>query len=330
MNNQITPSPEQFLVENGDPLVYEFVVLEETDRLDKLIAKNIPDFTRTRAQHHISSELVEIWLDGKQISSISNSYTPPINSKIIIRSKEIIPLKIMPEKMDLSIIYEDADLIVVNKPRGLVVHPAYGNETNTLVNGLLYHMQASNHALSSINGTFRPGIVHRIDKDTCGLLVVAKNDNAHTHLSQQLQEHSVVREYTAIVKGTFKNPGGTIKTLLGRDQKHRKKRAVVRDADKGKLAITHYTVLKELGPFSLLSLRLETGRTHQIRVHLAHLGHPLLGDSLYDKKANPSYNGQLLCAKRLGFIHPSTKDYMEWSVSLPLEMNEIIEKYSKI
>ena len=229
-------------------------------------------------------------------------------------------LKAEAEDIPLNIVYEDSDVIVVNKPQGMVVHPAPGNYSGTLVNGLLYHCKD----LSTINGVIRPGIVHRIDKDTSGILVVAKNDNSHNFLSEQLRDHSMKREYYAVVEGRLKNDNGIIDKPLGRNKKDRLKMGIV---EGGRRAVTHYEVLERYNNTTLIKCILETGRTHQIRVHMASIGHPLIGDPLYGfKKQKFKLEGQMLHAKVLGFIHPTTKEYMEFSSELPGYFQELIEK----
>ncbi len=220
---------------------------------------------------------------------------------------------ITPEEIALDIVYEDDDLLVVNKPKGMVVHPAAGNYDGTLVNALMHHCGAS---LSGINGVMRPGIVHRIDKNTSGLLMVAKNDAAHNGLAAQIKEHSFTREYEAVVYGNLKNDSGTIDVPIGRHPVKRKQMAVT---DKGsKNAVTHYTVIQRFGNFTHVRLRLETGRTHQIRVHMAYIGHPVAGDDVYGpKKVITSLSGQCLHAKKVGFIHPITNEYLEFESDLP-------------
>lgn len=221
-------------------------------------------------------------------------------------------LDVLPENIDLEIVYEDSDLLVVNKPQGMVVHPAPGVWNGTMVNALLYHC----HSLSGINGVIRPGIVHRIDKDTSGLLVVAKNDDAHNKLALQIKEHSVKRSYLAIVHGVLSEPSGTIDAPIGRDPKDRKKMAVV--FKNSKEATTHYSVLERFYQFTEIRAVLETGRTHQIRVHLAYLKHPVLGDPLYGPKKNPfGLTGQVLHAETLGLIHPNTGEKMEFTAEPP-------------
>ena len=227
-----------------------------------------------------------------------------------------------PEKIDLDIVYEDDDLIVVNKPKGMVVHPAAGNPSGTLVNALLYHCAGN---LSGINGTTRPGIVHRIDKDTSGLLVVAKNDKAHQILSDQISSHSVTRVYYAVVYGRMPQEKGIIDAPIGRSSKDRKKFAVTERNSKN--AVTEYEVIETIGNFSFIKLKLHTGRTHQIRVHMASIGHPLAGDTVYGpQKAIKELNGQCLHAGCLGFLHPATGEYMEFNSDLPEYFTSFLEK----
>jgi 23S rRNA pseudouridine1911/1915/1917 synthase len=227
----------------------------------------------------------------------------------------------LPQDIPLDIVYEDDDLLVVNKPKGMVVHPAAGNYTDTLVNALLFHCKDS---LSGINGVMRPGIVHRIDKNTSGLLMVAKNDNSHNFLAEQIKEHSFKREYEAVVYGNVKTDSGTINAPIARHPVKRKQMAV---STGGRDAVTHYEVLERFEGFTHLRLRLETGRTHQIRVHMAYMGHPVAGDDVYGpKKVITSLNGQCLHAKVLGFIHPSTKEYMEFDSQLPEYFKGFLKK----
>ena len=217
-----------------------------------------------------------------------------------------------PENIPIDIVYEDDDLLVVNKPKNMVVHPAAGNYSGTLVNAILYHCGDS---LSGINGVMRPGILHRIDKNTSGLLLIAKNDNAHNFLAEQIKEHSLTREYEAIVYGNIKNDSGKIDAPIGRHPIKRKQMAVVSD---GKAAVTHYTVLERLNGFTYVRLRLETGRTHQIRVHMASIGHPVAGDDVYGPRSViTKLGGQCLHARKIGFIHPTTHEYMEFTSDLP-------------
>ena len=230
-----------------------------------------------------------------------------------------------PENLPLDVVYEDDDLLVVNKAKGMCVHPAPGNETGTLVNALLYHCGAS---LSGINGAIRPGIVHRIDKDTSGLLMVAKNDHAHASLSRQLQEHSITRRYQVIVYHNIREEEGTIDAPIGRDPKNRLRNAI--NYDHGKPAVTHYKVIERFGKFTWIEARLETGRTHQIRVHMASVKHPLLGDSLYGPASNKEgASRQMLHAGILGFQHPSTGEYMEFESPLPQDFEKVLKRLQK-
>lgn len=225
-----------------------------------------------------------------------------------------------PENIPIDIVYEDADLLVVNKPKNMVVHPAAGNYSGTLVNAILYHCGDS---LSGINGVMRPGILHRIDKNTSGLLLIAKNDNAHNFLAEQIKEHSLTREYEAIVYGNIKNDSGKIDAPIGRHPIKRKQMAVVSD---GKAAVTHYTVLERLNGFTYVKLRLETGRTHQIRVHMASIGHPVAGDDVYGPRSViTKLGGQCLHARKIGFIHPTTHEYMEFTSDLPKYFTDFLK-----
>ena len=236
-----------------------------------------------------------------------------------------VELNIEAENIPLDIVYEDNDVLVINKPRGMVVHPAVGNMSGTLVNAVMYHC---GDRLSSINGVIRPGIVHRIDKDTSGLLMVAKSDRAHISLSKQLYEHTITRKYTALVQDNIKQDSGTIDLPLGRDPKNRLKKAV--NGIGAKDAVTHYTVMERYGEYTLVEWRLETGRTHQIRVHMAYIKHPLVGDPLYgSKKQVFDVNGQLLHAGVLGFVHPETGEYMEFTSELPEEFTQVLDKLRK-
>lgn len=235
------------------------------------------------------------------------------------------PLEAVPENIPLDIIYEDDWLLVVDKPKGMVTHPAPGNYTGTLVNALLYHCEGG---LSGINGALRPGIVHRIDKDTSGLLLVAKNDEAHRSLSSQIEAHACKREYEGVVIGRFKTESGTIDAPIGRSPSDRKKRAV--NGINAKNAVTHYETVEILNGFSCCRFKLETGRTHQIRVHASYMGHPLAGDTVYgDKKRDYGLSGQCLHARSIGFIHPETGEYMEFSSDLPKYFTDFLEKIRK-
>ena len=242
--------------------------------------------------------------------------------KITLQIPEPEELEIFPEKMDLDIVYEDRDVILINKPKNMVVHPAAGHYTGTLVNGLMAHCKDD---LSGINGVLRPGIVHRIDKDTTGILIVCKNDMAHQSIAKQLYDHSITRKYHAIVYGNIKEEEGTVNAPIGRSLKDRKKMGIVMD---GKHAVTHYKVLRRLKKgFTYIECQLETGRTHQIRVHMASIKHPLLGDDVYGpKKSKYTLEGQCLHAKVLGFVHPRTGEYMEFEVPLPEYFEKLLKK----
>lgn len=287
------------------------IVLEYLDdtkcRLDVFIADNT-DFSRSRVQSLIEEGNVTV--NGKKCSK---------NSKIIggDNVEILVPdpkeYSVTAENIPLEIVFEDDDLLVVNKPKGMVVHPAAGNYSGTLVNALLYHCGDS---LSGINGVMRPGILHRIDKNTSGLLIVAKNDFAHEHLAIQIKEHSFTREYEAVVYGKLKNESATVSAPIGRHPVKRKEMAVT-DRN-SKEAVTHYKVITQYDSFAHVRLKLETGRTHQIRVHMAYIGHPVAGDDVYGpKKVIKSLNGQCLHAKKIGFIHPRTNEYIEFESDLP-------------
>lgn len=300
--------------------VYQITIqeAEENGRLDRVLSGNLPEFSRSFLQKLIQSGAVT--LDGSVCTSKKQQTEP--GQKVEVTVPEPEHLSIAAEPVPLDIVYEDDDLLIVNKPKGMVVHPAAGNYSGTLVNAIMYYCGDN---LSSINGVIRPGIVHRIDKDTSGLLMIAKNDAAHQCLAQQLAEHSITRAYMAVVYGGFKEEQGTVDAPVGRDPKNRLRQAVV--SERGKHAVTHYRVLESLGRFSRVEARLETGRTHQIRVHMAHIGHPLLGDILYGpKKGFQGIEGQLLHARLLGFVHPRTGKYMEFESSIPDEFQQTLEK----
>lgn len=285
----------------------ETVCRGETERIDVFTAK-AAELTRSRAAGIIEGGNVLI-----------NGKTAAKNAKVKDGDRVEITLPdpevydITPENIPLNIVFEDSDLLVVNKPKGMVVHPAAGNYSGTLVNALMYHCGDS---LSGINGIMRPGIVHRIDKNTSGLLMVAKNDFAHNKLAEQIKEHSFTREYEAVVYGSLKADSGIIDAPIGRHPIKRKQMAVVFENSKN--AVTHYEVIKRLEGFTHIKLRLETGRTHQIRVHMAYIGHPVAGDEVYGpKKVIKELGGQCLHAKKIGFIHPRTEKYMEFDSMLP-------------
>ena len=283
-------------------------------RLDKFLMDKL-DISRSKLQDMIKKELVLV--NGKKSK---NSYVLRFNDKVEVVGKLKIEIDAKPEKMNLDIVYEDDDLMVINKPSGLVVHPAAGHFTGTLVNGLLAHT----NALSDNNGKLRPGIVHRIDKDTSGLIIVAKNDKAHEALAKQLKDKTLSRKYISLVKGKIEHDTGTIDAPIGRDPKDRKKMCVI-DVN-SKDAVTHFRVLKRYKNASLLELKLETGRTHQIRVHLSYIGHPIINDPVYGNSKATSF-GQMLHAKEIEFIHPRTNKKMKFSCNVPKEFNNILEKY---
>ena len=276
-------------------------------RLDVFVAE-MGEITRSRAAKLIEDGCV--FVNNK---AAAKNVKLQLGDEVVLELPDPVSYDITPEEIALDIVYEDDDLLVVNKPKGMVVHPAAGNYDGTLVNALMHHCGDS---LSGINGVMRPGIVHRIDKNTSGLLMVAKNDAAHNGLAAQIKEHSFTREYEAVVYGNIKNDSGTIDAPIGRHPVKRKQMAVT---DKGsKHAVTHFTVLQRYGGFTHVRLRLETGRTHQIRVHMAYIGHPVAGDDVYGpKKVITSLSGQCLHAKKVGFVHPITNKYLEFESELP-------------
>lgn len=277
-------------------------------RLDKFLVNELDGFTRNAVSKLIANELVTV--NGK---CVSKNYKCKTGDSISVEIPDAVELDVEAENIPLDIVYEDDDLLVVNKPKGMVVHPAPGNYSGTLVNALLYHCKDS---LSGINGVIRPGIVHRIDKDTSGLLIVAKNDMAHLDLAQQIKEHSFHRAYQAVAYGNFKDDEGTVNQPIGRHPKDRKKMAVTLKNSKN--AVTHYQVINRYDKFTHIRCVLKTGRTHQIRVHMAYIGHPLAGDPVYGpKKVITELNGQCLHAGEIGFVHPRTKEYMEFKSELP-------------
>lgn len=297
----------------------EFLVLkyDEDKRIDNFLNNNLEDVSRNRIQKLIEEK--QVLVNNK---SINKNYKIKENDKIIINIEEPKEIDILPENIPLNIVYEDEDVILVNKPQDMVVHPANGYYSHTLVNALMYHCKDN---LSGINGVMRPGIVHRIDKDTSGILIVAKNDKAHQKLANQLEQHSMTRVYYAIVYNNLKNDKGVIDAPIGRHPIDRKKMAVT---DKNsKRAVTHYEVLQRFNKYTFIKLKLETGRTHQIRVHMSYIGNPLLGDIVYGKEKQPfKLFGQVLHAKVLGFVHPTTNKYMEFETELPQYFKDILKK----
>lgn len=292
---------------------------EAGTRLDKYLADMVEDLTRSAA--------VLLLEDGKVTvnkKSAAKNYKIKTGDEVEISIPEPVEYEAKAENIPLDIVYEDDSLLVVNKPKGMVVHPAAGNYEGTLVNALLYHCKDS---LSGINGVLRPGIVHRIDKNTSGLLIVAKTDFAHKGLAEQIKEHSFTREYEAVVCGRFKEPEGTVNAPIGRHHVDRKKMCVTEKNSKN--AVTHYRVLEEFRNYSHIACKLETGRTHQIRVHMAYMGHPVAGDDVYGKPLN-DFTGQCLHAKKIGFIHPVTGEYLEFDSNLPEYFSNFLEKLKKI
>lgn len=298
---------------------FTLVVEDASLRLDKLLAAQLDGMSRSAIQNLIADGCATA---GGKVLTKSTKLS--VGQIITINLPQPVELDVLPEDIPLSIVYEDSDMLVVNKPKGMVVHPAPGNYTGTLVNALLHHCGES---LSGINGVLRPGIVHRIDKDTSGLLLVAKNDVAHRSLAKQIQTHSLTREYRAVVYGCFKDNAGTVDAPIGRHPVERKKMAVIPNSSSARGAITHYFVEEHLSGFTYLRLRLETGRTHQIRVHMAYIGHPVAGDPVYGpKKVITQLDGQCLHAGLVGFIHPRTGEYMEFSAELPEYFSRFLNK----
>ncbi|MBR5320625.1 MAG: RluA family pseudouridine synthase [Clostridia bacterium] len=289
----------------------------EGERIDKFLSVLLQDSSRNAIQKLIENG--KVLVNGAQVNK---KYKVSTDDEIKMLPSELKPLDAEPENIPLDIVYEDEHLLVINKPRGMVVHPAPGNYSGTLVNALLYHCKDS---LSGINGILRPGIVHRIDKDTSGLLIVAKTDKAHIGLAQQIKEHSFTREYNAVIVGHLKERQGTVNAPIGRNPKDRKRMCVTMTNSKN--AVTHYNTIEDYEGYSHISLKLETGRTHQIRVHMAHLGHAVAGDFVYGNDKKSAYlNGQCLHAIKIGFIHPITQEYLEFTSDLPDYFTEFLNK----
>lgn len=289
-------------------------------RIDKYLSEADPDLTRSYLQKLIKEGHV---LVGDQ--PVKANYKVREDDSISLDLPEPEILDVVAEDIPLDIVYEDDDVLLVNKPKGMVVHPAAGHYTGTLVNAIMYHCKDS---LSTINGVMRPGIVHRIDRDTTGLLIVCKNDKAHNSLAEQLKVHSITRKYYAIVWNNIKEDEGVVNAPIGRHPVDRKKMAI--NHKNGKEAVTHFRVLERFGDFTLVECILETGRTHQIRVHMASIGHPLLGDEVYGPAKRPyKTEGQTLHAGVFGFVHPSTGEYMAFEAPLPQYFEEVLEKLRK-
>lgn len=297
---------------------YFTVENEEGERIDRYLAEEVEDKSRSYLQKLIKNEYVKV--NDKPVKA---NYRLILGDRVEVQFPDVTEPEIAAENIPLDILYEDADIIIVNKPKQMVVHPAPGHYTGTLVNALMYHC---GHGLSGINGTMRPGIVHRIDMDTTGSLVVCKNDMAHQSLSAQLKDHSIYRVYEAIVHGNLKEDEGTVNAPIGRHPTDRKKMST--HAKNSRTAITHYKVLKRFGNYTHIQCELETGRTHQIRVHLSSIGHPIVGDLVYGPKKCPFPHlvGQTLHAKTLGIIHPRTGEYLEVSAPLPSYFLELLNR----
>lgn len=298
--------------------LFHFTAETPGDRLDVFLTEHLEGTSRSMAQKLLEEGYVQV--NG---TNQTKNYKLRAGDVIQAEIPDAVPLEILPENIPLEIVYEDSQLLVVNKPKDMVVHPAPGNWTGTLVNALLYHCENS---LSGINGVVRPGIVHRIDKDTSGLLLVAKTNEAHLSLASQLAAHSIKRIYHAVVYGDLKEEEGVIDAPIGRNEKDRLKMAV--NFKSGKPAVTSWRVIERLDGFTYVSLRLKTGRTHQIRVHMASIGHPLAGDEIYGpKKVLKELGGQCLHAKVLGFEHPTTHEYLEFDAPLPAYFTNFLQKH---
>ena len=300
----------------------EFLVASEESgvRIDRYLSEKVEEMSRSFLQKLLKDDCIHV--NNRQIKS---NYKVQSGDHVVIEIPDPEVLDILPEDIPLDILYEDEDVLVVNKPKGMVVHPSAGHISGTLVNAVLYHCEGK---LSGINGVMRPGIVHRIDKDTTGALLVCKNDSAHKDLAEQLKEHSIRRRYRAVVAGNIKEDEGTVEGPIGRHPTDRKKMAI--NHKNGKEAITHYRVLERFGNYTYIECRLETGRTHQIRVHMTSIGHPLLGDEVYGSGKNPFHlQGQTLHAMILGFVHPRTGEYMEFTAPLPDYFVKLLEKLRK-
>ena len=303
---------------------FEFTVTDEYagERIDKCISELYGDFSRSYIQKLIKDNLVNVSPNKENCElskSVKGSYILKEGNFVFFDTKESIIPDIVPEDIPLDILYEDSDVLVVNKPKGMVVHPAPGHYSNTLVNAVMFHVKD----LSGINGVLRPGIVHRIDMNTTGSLIICKNDKAHIDIAAQLKEHSINRLYRAIVHGVINEDEGTVNKPIGRNEKDRKKMAC--NVANSKNAITHYKVLKRFKDYTYIECKLETGRTHQIRVHMASIGHPVLGDDVYSTRKSPvKLDGQTLHAMTLGFVQPSTKEYIEVVAPLPEYFNNLL------
>lgn len=297
---------------------YEITIKEQKGRIDKVLAEVIPNKTRSAVQLWIKEGYVLV-----NDEPVKTNYKVHNGDEIKITEPELQELDVVAQNIPLEIVYQDEDVVVINKPQGMVVHPSAGHPDGTLVNALLYHIKD----LSGINGKIRPGIVHRIDKDTSGLLMVAKNDVAHEKLAAQLKDKTSIREYVALVHGVIPHEKGTIEAPLGRSKLDRKKQDIV---DGGRPAVTHFKVLERFKDFTLVSLKLETGRTHQIRVHMKYIGYPLAGDPIYGPRKTLAGKGQFLHAKKLGFKHPKTDEMMVFESELPVLFKETLDELRQI
>lgn len=298
-------------------VTYTIELEQAGERIDKALSSLQSEWSRSQLAGWITDGIVKV--NGEEVKA---KYKVKEGDVVQIDVPDPEPLEVIPEDLQLEIVYEDSDVLVVNKPRGMVVHPAPGHMTGTLVNGLMYHCKD----LSGINGVLRPGIVHRIDKDTSGLLMVAKHDIAHQKLVDQLVNKTVTRKYTALVHGHIAHDKGTIDAPIGRDPKDRQKQAIV---DNGKHAVTHFQVIERLGNYTLVECRLETGRTHQIRVHMNYIGYPLVGDPKYGPKKTIEFGGQVLHAGVLGFVHPVTNEYLQFEAPLPVDFVNLLNELRK-
>lgn len=289
----------------------------ESGRIDKVLTNLFTDYSRSQIQLWLKNGAVSV--NGQPVKA---NYKVKQGDEITVLIPEPETLDVVPENIPLTIVYEDEDVAVINKPQGMVVHPSAGHTHGTMVNALMYHIKD----LSTINGVIRPGIVHRIDKDTSGLLMVAKNDQAHESLAQQLKDKTSLRKYVALIHGEIPHEKGTINAPIGRSKENRKMQAIRED---GKSAVTHFTVLERFEGFTLVELKLETGRTHQIRVHMKYIGYPLAGDPVYGPKKTLKGNGQFLHAQMLGFTHPTTNEKMIFEAPLPEVFEKTLEKLRK-
>ena len=301
---------------------FEAGIAYEGERLDKYLNLIFSETDAAQSRSFFQKLIKEGHVLVNDTAQKAN-YRLKADDMICVEIPDAVQTPILPENIPLDILYEDDDLLVVNKPKGMVVHPSAGHYTGTLVNAIMYHCRDS---LSGINGEIRPGIVHRIDMDTTGAIVICKNDMAHQSLAKQLKDKTNTREYVALVHGNIKEDSGTIDAPLGRSKVDRKKQAVVKD---GRNAVTHFEVLKRYGDYTLVKCVLETGRTHQIRVHMKYIGHPLVGDQLYGPRKTLGNSGQFLHAEKLGFVHPRTNEYLEFTAPLPENFKKLLESLDK-